>query len=184
MNVFNDFNLIKFKNQKPASDNSLITFKEIKHIDSLFTDKKFVKYYDNIPKVFKNIIKNFGKKFPEDFIMDLLNDTQDLILKLKNYHNRSRPNEVAKNYNIDLDVVDLATAKTKSYPSGHSAQAELLGLILSDMYPNLRSQIMKEANNISLSRNVGRLHYDSDSQNGKQLGQALYKHYKIKKHAI
>ena len=184
MNVFNDFNLIKFKNQKPASDNSLITFKEIKHIDSLFTNKKFVKYYDNIPKVFKNIIKNFGKKFPEDFIMDLLNDTQDLILKLKNYHNRSRPNEVAKNYNIDLDVVDLATAKTKSYPSGHSAQAELLGLILSDMYPNLRSQIMKEANNISLSRNVGRLHYDSDSQNGKQLGQALYKHYKIKKHAI
>ena len=68
MNVFNDFNLIKFKNQKPASDNSLITFKEIKHIDSLFTDKKFVKYYDNIPKVFKNIIKNFGKKFPEDLL--------------------------------------------------------------------------------------------------------------------
>ena len=43
---------------------------------------------------------------------------------------------------------------------------------------------MKEADNISLSRNIGRLHYGSDSQNGKNLGQALYKHYKNKENAL
>tara|TARA_R100000544_G_C2208911_1_gene50844 strand:- start:345 stop:899 length:555 start_codon:yes stop_codon:yes gene_type:complete len=184
MNIFEDFNLINFKNKKPPSDNSLMTFKEIKEIDNLYSNKKFVKYYDNISKVFKNIIQKFGKKFPDNFVVDLLKSTEESILKLKNYHNRIRPDKIAKNYNIDLDIVNLNSAKTPSYPSGHSAQAEFLGLVLSDMYPNLRSQIMKEANNISLSRNIGRLHYDSDSKNGKELGQAFYKHYKLKKHAI
>ncbi len=48
MNVFNDFNLIKFKNKKPPADNSLATFKEINYIDSLYKNKSFVKYQENI----------------------------------------------------------------------------------------------------------------------------------------
>ncbi len=184
MNVFNDFNLIKFKNKKPPADNSLATFKEINYIDSLYKNKSFVEYYDNIPKVFKNIVEKYGHKFPSNTIEYLLKNTGSIIMQLKNYHNRPRPKEIARNYNIDLEIVDLSSAKTKSYPSGHSAQAELIGLVLSDMYPNLRTKIMKEADNVSLSRNIGRLHYGSDSQNGKHLGQALYKHYKNKENAL
>ena len=52
------------------------------------------------------------------------------------------------------------------------------------MNPSLKTKIMKEANNVSLSRNIGRLHYASDSQNGKHLGQVLYKHYKNKENAL
>ena len=184
MNVFDDFNLIKFKNQKPPADNSLTTLKEIKDIDNLNVDEKFVKYYDDVENVFKNLIKKNGYEYPEDLVTYLVNFSRPTIISLKNYHSRSRPDEIAKNYNIDLDVVDLKSAKTKAYPSGHSAQAELVGLVLSDMYPNLRSQIMKEANNISLSRNIGRLHYASDSKNGTDLGKAMYEHYKIKTNAL
>jgi len=184
MNVFDDFNLIKFKNQKPPADNSLTTLKEIKDIDNLNVDKKFVEYYDDIENVFKNLIKKNGYEYPEDLVTYLVNFSRPTIISLKNYHDRSRPNEIAKNYNIDLDVVDLKSAKTKAYPSGHSAQAELVGLVLSDMYPSLRSQIMKEADNISLSRNIGRLHYASDSKNGTDLGKAMYEHYKIKTNAL
>ena len=71
MNVFNDFNLIKFKNQKPPADNSLTTLKEIKYIDNLNVDKKFVEYYDNVENVFKNLIKKNGYEYPEDLV-DLL----------------------------------------------------------------------------------------------------------------
>tara|TARA_R100001440_G_scaffold2666_4_gene7379 strand:- start:487 stop:1050 length:564 start_codon:yes stop_codon:yes gene_type:complete len=184
MNIFDDFNLIKFKNQKPPTDNSLTTLKEIKEIDNLKIDVSFVKYYDEVYDVFKKIIEKNGYEFPSDLVKYLINNSRETILNLKNYHKRSRPNEIAKNYNINLDVVDLKSAKTKAYPSGHSAQAELIGLVLSDIYPNLRSQIMKEANNISLSRNIGRLHYASDSQNGLDLGKAMYQHYKTKANAL
>ena len=184
MNIFDDFNLIKFKNQKPPTDNSLTTLKEIKDIDNLNIDEKFVKYYDGVEDVFKNVIEKNGYEYPSDLVKYLVEFSRPTIIKLKNYHGRSRPNEIAKNYNIDLDVVDLKSAKTKAYPSGHSAQAELIGLILSDIYPNLRSQIMKEADNISLSRNIGRLHYASDSKNGTDLGKAMYEHYKIKTNAL
>tara|TARA_R100000654_G_scaffold15538_1_gene33084 strand:+ start:2039 stop:2602 length:564 start_codon:yes stop_codon:yes gene_type:complete len=184
MNIFDDFNLIKFKNQKPPTDNSLTTLKEIKDIDNLNVDEKFVKYYDGVENVFKNVIEKNGYEYPKDLVTYLVKFSRPTIISLKNYHGRSRPNEIAKNYNIDLDVVDLKSAKTKAYPSGHSAQAELIGLVLSDMYPNLRSQIMKEANNISLSRNIGRLHYASDSKNGTDLGKAMYEHYKIKTNAL
>ena len=100
---------------------------------------------------------------------------------LKKYHDRSRPYEIAKNYDIDLDVVNLSSAKTKAYPSGHSAQAMLIGLVLADLYPQIRNEILKEAEKISLSRNIGRLHYESDSVVGKELGSELYKHYKNKR---
>jgi len=184
MNVFNDFNLNKFKNQKPFNDSSLATFKEIKDIDSLYSDINFVKYHDNIPRVFKNLIEKYGYNFPSNLVSYLLKNTESLIISLKNYHNRSRPNEVAKNYNIDLNFVKLKTAQTKSYPSGHSTQAELIGLVLSDMFPNLRTQIMKQASNISLSRKIAKVHYNSDIKNGKHLGKKLYEHYKLKKHAL
>ena len=121
----------------------------------MYKNKSFVEYYDNIPKVFKNIVEKYGHKFPSNTIEYLLKNTGSIIMQLKNYHNRPRPKEIARNYNI-----------------------------LSDMYPNLRTKIMKEADNISLSRNIGRLHYGSDSQNGKNLGQALYKHYKNKENAL
>ena len=37
---------------------------------------------------------------------------------------------------------------------------------------------MQAADNISKSRLIGRVHYPSDSQNGVELGDALYQHYK------
>ena len=41
-----------------------------------------------------------------------------------------------------------------------------------------KQEFMKAADNISKSRLIGRVHYPSDSQNGVELGDALYQHYK------
>jgi len=181
MNIFEDFNIIKFKQKKPPSDNSLETYKEIQQIDGLKQDISFVKKYDEIIDVFKEVLDKNGLEYPKDLIKYIRKNTDSIILYLKNYHNRSRPNEIAKNYNIDLDVVNLSSAKTKSYPSGHSVQAMLIGLVLADLYPQIKDQILREAEKISLSRNIGRLHYQSDSVVGKELGKELYKHYKNKR---
>jgi len=52
------------------------------------------------------------------------------------------------------------------------------------MYPQLRNKLMKAGENISYSRNVGRLHYASDSKAGKDLGLKLYEYYKQKTNAL
>jgi membrane-associated phospholipid phosphatase len=64
--------------------------------------------------------------------------------------------------------------KTPSYPSGHSAQAFLIGYLLSDMFPKYKEQFMKTAKDISYSRNVARCHYRTDSKFGEYLGKEMY----------
>tara|TARA_R100001510_G_C7653498_1_gene211754 strand:+ start:2658 stop:3206 length:549 start_codon:yes stop_codon:yes gene_type:complete len=181
MNIFEDFNILKFKQKKPPTADSLETYKEIQQIHNLKKDPAFVKKYDRVRDTFKKVLNENGFDYPKDLIEYIIKNIDPIIIYLKKYHDRSRPNEIAKNYGIDLDVVDLSTAKTKAYPSGHSAQAVLIGLVLSDLYPQIRNQILREAEKISLSRNIGRLHYQSDSVVGKELGNELYKHYKNKR---
>ena len=181
MNIFEDFNILKFKQKKPPTADSLETYKEIQQIHSLKKDPSFVKKYDHVEDVFEKVLSKNGLEYPSDLIVYIIKNIDPIIMYLKKYHDRSRPYEIDKNYDIDLDVVNLSSAKTKAYPSGHSAQAMLIGLVLADLYPQIRNEILKEAEKISLSRNIGRLHYESDSVVGKELGSELYKHYKNKR---
>ena len=82
MNIFDDFNLIKFKNQKPPTDNSLTTLKEIKDIDNLNVDEKFVKYYDGVEDVFKNVIEKNGYEYPKDLVTYLVEFSRPTIRSL------------------------------------------------------------------------------------------------------
>ncbi len=178
MNLFNNFNIQTFKNKKPPADNSMSTFKEINEINKMPVNEKFVKYNDDQEKVFKDIFKKNNLKFPDQLFKQLNNDSNPVIKKLKNYHNRTRPNGLANGFGMSVDVVDMDTAKTKSYPSGHSAQSRLFAKVFSDIYPKYKRDFMQAADNISKSRLIGRVHYPSDSQNGVELGDALYQHYK------
>ena len=76
--------------------------------------------------------------------------------------------------------IELKTMKTPSYPSGHSVQSYLLGLTLSDKYPQKRGKLMKEARDISFSRQVAHAHYPSDSLFGERIGKDMYNHIKQK----
>ena len=74
----------------------------------------------------------------------------------------------------------MNSMKTPSYPSGHSAQCILIGMVLSKIYPEHASKFTKAGENISDSRNIAKAHYKSDSKMGKQLGAAMYNHIKSK----
>ena len=76
--------------------------------------------------------------------------------------------------------IEMASMKTPSYPSGHSAQGMLIGKVLGDKYPKSRKAFYATANNISDSRNVAHAHYKSDSEFGKKLGKKMYNHIKNK----
>ena len=169
--MFKNFNLTKFKNKKPPADDSLKTLSEIKQLQKIPIDKNYIKKYDPVVENFKKIVDD-----PEiEFISKA---STKVITKLKQYYNRQRPYKLAKNFNIELDHVELPSMKTPSYPSGHSTQAFLLADYLKDDYPEKTKELNKLANHISDSRNVARAHYKSDSDFGKELGLALSKYLK------
>ena len=169
--MFENFNLNKFKNKKPPANDSLKTLSEIKQLQKIPINKSYVKKYDDVIKRFKEVVN-------DDEIEPIVNASVDVIKKLKQYYNRPRPHELAKQFNIDLDHFELASMKTPAYPSGHSTQGFLLADYLKEDYPEKAKELDNLANNISDSRNVARAHYKSDSDFGKELGLALSKHIK------
>ena len=179
--MFKDFNIDKFKKMKPPSDNSFDTMQEVKEIKKLPLNKDKIKKFDNIEKTFKSIAdSNNIKDYPSKLVKDLINKSAPIILKLKKHFNRPRPKVIAKKMGIKMKDFEMNSMKTPSYPSGHSAQGVLIGMVLSKIYPAYAKQFKKAGENISDSRNIAKAHYKSDSKMGKKLGAAMYNHIKSK----
>ena len=174
MEMLKDFNISSFKKTKPSSDNSFDTAQEIKALKKIKLNKIFVKKYDNIEAAFKKTADEQGvKDYDKKIAAKLIKESAPVILKLKKYHNRTRPYELDKS----LSSVKMKSMNTPSYPSGHSAQSMLIALSLKDKYGK-GPAFMQTAKNISDSRNMAHAHYKSDSVNGNKLGKQLYKHIK------
>tara|TARA_X000001382_G_scaffold19407_1_gene11870 strand:+ start:31 stop:546 length:516 start_codon:yes stop_codon:yes gene_type:complete len=168
--MFKDFDIKPFKKKKPPSDNSFDTAQEIKALKKIPLRKQFVKKYDNIEAAFKKTAKEQGiKDYDKNIAAKLIKESAPVILELKKYHNRPRPYELDKS----LSHVKMPSMKTKSYPSGHSAQSMLIALTLKDKYGKEKA-FMQTAKNISDSRNIAHAHFRSDSDNGNELGKKLY----------
>jgi acid phosphatase (class A) len=60
-----------------------------------------------------------------------------------------------------------------SYPSGHSAYARWVALILGDMIPEKRVELINRANEYAHNRVVAGVHYPSDIEAGKLAGTAI-----------
>ena len=174
MELLKDFKIKKYLDKKPPSDNSTTTKGEIKELTKIPIREKFIKEKDDIKKSFEKIV---GK---EPLVQKLINNSAPIIMKIKKHHNRPRPKVIAKKMKTKMEDMEMASMKTPSYPSGHSVQGYLIGLSLSNMYPQKRDKLMKTARDISYSRRVARAHYKSDSLFGEQIGKDMYKHIKNK----
>tara|TARA_R100000664_G_scaffold22644_1_gene32133 strand:- start:1473 stop:1994 length:522 start_codon:yes stop_codon:yes gene_type:complete len=172
--MFKDFNIDKFKEIKPPSDNSFNTMQEIKQLQKMPLNKQFVNKFDDGEKVFSSIVG------PDPLIGKLIKNSGPIIRELKDYFNRPRPIDLAKKFNLKLDEIKLKSMDSPAYPSGHAAQATLLNLVLSDKYPNKKKELNQAANNTIKSRHLAHTHYKSDSDMGKKLGTEMYEHIKSK----
>jgi len=61
-----------------------------------------------------------------------------------------------------------------AYPSGHSALAMTFALVLADLRPDLREQLLARASAVARDRALGGVHHPSDVEAGKELGRALH----------
>jgi hypothetical protein len=154
---------------------------EIKELNKIPINVKFVKDKDDIKASFKKLIDDKKLEVPKNMIDNLIEKSAPIIMKIKKHHNRPRPKVLAKKMNIKFDDKELDSMKTPSYPSGHSAQGIMIAEILSDMHPKHAKAFKKIGRDISYSRNVAHAHYKSDSKFGEQLGRDMYKHLKSKK---
>ncbi len=179
--MFKSFNIDKFKNIKPPSDNSFNTMQEVKQLNTIPMNKASVQRYDNIEKTFADIAaKNNITNYDSKLVGDLIKKSAPIVTKLKKHFNRPRPKVIARKLGINMQDYEMSSMKTPSYPSGHSTQGILIGKVLADKFPKAAKQFIKAGKKISDSRRTAKAHYKSDSIMGEKLGEAMYQHIKNK----
>jgi len=107
-------------------------------------------------------------------VLPITNAARPVILQVKRLYNRPRPYQLAEFLEPGFRPMSSTTAHTPSYPSGHSAQAVLVALLLSGLYPEHRDAFMALAQEVGTHRMVGGYHFLSDITYGEQVGRVLY----------
>jgi hypothetical protein len=176
--MFENFDIKKYLDKKPPSDGSFTTTQEIKELNKIPINERFVKEKDDIKASFLKLANKKGLDVEGKAIDEIIDESSKIILKIKKHHNRPRPKILAKKNNIKFDDKELDSMKTPSYPSGHSAQGVLIAKLLADKFPKHAKDFMKLGKDISYSRNVAHVHYKSDSKFGEQLGKDMFEHLK------
>ena len=154
------------------------TLEEVRYLAEIEEDGEFVKEHDKVAKVFGKLHKDLELEYNQDEAKKYLRESAKYIMELKYKHQRPRPYQIAKFYNIDLNGVDLDSMKTPSYPSGHATQGHLLGMIYSERYPQHRKEFMKLGEDVAESRINGKAHYPSDKKAGIHLAEKLFENKK------
>jgi hypothetical protein len=137
------------------------------------------KYDDDFNWAFEELCNSNGLEYDKDYFKALMKECASITIRLKYRFNRPRPYQLAPVLGVDLMVQDSDTAKTPSFPSGHSMQAMTQALVIAKMYPSIKKEAIKLAKDVSKSRIVGGHHYPSDVEYGEFLGQWICQHVEI-----
>ena len=128
-NLYKDFNVSPFKKELPPKNDSEKTKKELKYLSTIDLDKQFFQEKDDLIGNFFHFLDSKKVKYDKKLLRKIVLDAVDVILELKDYFKRPRP------FKLDHDFKDPSIKSTKgySYPSGHSTQSNLLGLVLNEL---------------------------------------------------
>jgi acid phosphatase (class A) len=99
---------------------------------------------------------------------DLEADAKFFAREGKNHWMRRRPPFLDSRIHPTVSMEDEG-----SYPSSHSTRSTLYAMVLARVFPNHRSALLERGRQIGWDRVVGGVHYPSDVDAGRMLGQAL-----------
>lgn len=121
---------------------------------------------------FANVMgPNFNKeKLPKfSAFFDRVVATEGAVVDpAKDVWKRPRPHQLS-----DLVKPAVKLSSSGSWPSGHATVGTMMGIILADMVPEKRAQIMARAAEYAHNREVGGIHYASDVEMGKISGSVI-----------
>ena len=141
--------------------------------ENQLTPKELHEELDFITNVFNHVILEAGYPCAYDLIEQIAEDLQPIIYEHKEHFNTARPYQLARAIGMEFDFDDYESARTPSYPSGHTAQAFYTAHTLSEMYPELRANLFEVAQMIADSRIDFGVHFPSDNKSKKMLADAL-----------
>lgn len=125
--------------------------------------------------IYKSFLDKQNLIFPQAQFESLYHILYDIVLDLKYYYNRPRPNQIAEFYNIDINILNTQTHSTPSYPSGHSAYAKLAELLIKDVYPDINTNKLNElTKKVGLARIKQGIHFESDVLAAELLVSTIY----------
>jgi len=125
-------------------------------------------------KLFEVFLSSKGKNYNTSYVRKLKVSLVPIIAKIKEYYDRPRPQEAAQKMGIKISFDDLSSAKSPSYPSGHTIQAYVVALYLLEQFPELEEELLKIAEMISQSRIDRGVHFPTDIDYGREVAYDLY----------
>ena len=157
------------------------TLNELKYLISLGEfrhdwQEEMIMYDLKVIKPFKDYLEEYGTEVDFVRIKSLMDQTSPVILSLKRFYNRPRPQILAKELGLEMTFFPLKTSNTPSYPSGHATQGCLVANLVADEIPlEHRKNVLDLGKRIGESRQIAGAHYQSDTQFGIKLGEELYR---------
>jgi len=140
------------------------------------TDKFLHRSDDQVSDVFRDFLEKADVCCVDwDKIDKLLDDVDSIVLRLKYKHKRPRPMHFLKNESGWYDKVGYS--KSPSFPSGHTSIAYFLKGVLSNEFPDVEGDLTTLADMIGQSRIENGVHFPSDVEYGKLIGQILSDRY-------
>jgi hypothetical protein len=151
--------------------------------DNQELQKRFQIYDANFADYLTKILSNQGLNKDEvgSIIDELHNDITPILVKLKYYYQRIRPNQLAANFQMSLYPFPSTTADTPSYPSGHAFISKVYCSVLGNKYPKYYAQLMQLAQDCADSRLMMGLHYQSDNEFSLYVADAVMSHPEFRK---
>tara|TARA_B100001094_G_scaffold169510_1_gene163948 strand:+ start:7265 stop:7960 length:696 start_codon:yes stop_codon:yes gene_type:complete len=124
--------------------------------------------------LFVDFLEKKNLKFPKSKFYTFYDFLEPYIYGLKYHFNRARPEQLAHYHNINLKILYTDSHHTPSYPSGHAMYAELAANILSDEYPEYKSNFFEIAKFCGLARVLQGVHFPSDNEASVKAVSVLY----------
>ena len=115
-----------------------------------------------------------GKKFQHTskLILTTYQELGVVCFVFKQRFNRVRPSVLADKYRVKLGTV-VKIPGHPAYPSGHATGAFTLAYILQELDPANAETYRKDALRIARNREIGGLHYPSDTEAGRLLARQI-----------
>jgi acid phosphatase (class A) len=130
-----------------------------------FTEKKFSIF--NFTPAIGSFFQSNSLPKTTAFFERVQTDAETVTDHAKDFYKRPRP------YVLDPSLASGKLEKSFSYPSGHSTESMVLGLVLAEVFPDKHDAIIAEARNIGWHRVEIARHYPTDIYAGRVLAQAI-----------
>lgn len=177
----------EFFGMKPPKNSSQETINELLFLERVTANasQEEIKFATNAEinekKCYVDFCKNnLGLNVTAKYFDKIFNQTDPILMLLKNHFNRPRPFQLAPHYNIQIKFKVPVDAFHPAYPSGHAMDAFVVEKVLSSIMPEKNLEINQFCNNMAYSRFVAGVHYPSDNQISKILADTLFSHNLIK----